>query len=135
MVKKAFSVLFLEPRLNAEKMDTLSEPLEDKGYLVDTARHIEEANEFLDRRDYDMFLMDITDISMGECLNLIQRIQSLKTDLIVISDHVDDKWYQKALHVGVSTVFTKPINPTLLEDMVDRCKKIKNSSVPYPRGC
>ena len=135
MQKKPFSVLFLQSQHGSEKISALSEPLQQKGYWVDTVERIEQASEFLEQRTYDMFLMDITDISVGECLSLIQMLRDLTTDLIVISDHVDDKWYQKAMNIGVSTIFTKPINPALLENMVDNCKKVKNASPSYLKGC
>jgi DNA-binding NtrC family response regulator len=126
-MQEEFSVLFLQSQQEAGKFSKLSEPLEEKGCWVDMAQHIEEASAFLDHRSYDMLLMDISDISMGECLNLISRLRKLKTNLVVISDHLDSKWYQKAMDIGVSTIFTKPINPAQLEDIVDKYKRIRSS--------
>jgi DNA-binding NtrC family response regulator len=125
--QEEFSVLFLQSQQEAGKFSKLSEPLEEKGCWVDMAQHIEEANRFLDHRSYDMLLMDISDISMGECLNLISRLRKLKTNLVVISDHLDSKWYQKAMDIGVSTIFTKPINPAQLENIVDQYKRVRSS--------
>jgi DNA-binding NtrC family response regulator len=128
MQEKLFSVLLLQSRQDAEELGSIPVPLGDGRYWVDTAQHIEEANALLDQRTYDMFFMDISDTSIGECLNLINRVRDLETDLIMISDHVDGKWHQKAMNIGVSTIVTKPINPTLLQEMVKKHKKIRGFS-------
>jgi DNA-binding NtrC family response regulator len=123
-MQEVFSVLFLRPQQEAGKSSKLSETLEEMGYWVEMAQNMEEASEFLDQSSYDIFLMDISDFSMGECLDLINRLRKLKTDLVVISDHLDSKWYQKAMDIGVSTIFTKPIDPAQLSDIVGNYKRV-----------
>jgi DNA-binding response OmpR family regulator len=92
---------------------------------VDKIQYIEEVGYFLDQHIYDIFLMDISNISIGECLPIIRRLRFFDTQIMVISDRVSDKWHRNALNMGVSGIFSEPINPAVLENVMDNCAKIR----------
>jgi DNA-binding response OmpR family regulator len=127
MLTDPISVLFLQTRRGAERPEILT-PMEKKGCWVDKAMDIEEVYAYLDQHDYDIFLMDISDISIGECLPLIQKIKPLNVAIIIISDRINDKWHQNAPNLGVSGIFSEPINPVILEGVIDNCTKSRNHS-------
>ena len=102
--------------------------MQKKGYCVDKAMYFEEVYAYLDQHDYDILLMDISDISMGECLPLIQRIKPLNVDIIIISDRTNYKWRQNTTNLGVSGIFSEPINPAILEGVIDNCARSRNHS-------
>jgi DNA-binding NtrC family response regulator len=134
MRKESISVLFLQPQQQTDKLNLLFEILEKEGYWVDKAQRIEEVDTFLEQHIYDMFLIDVTDISMGECIKSIQKLRSHKTNIIVISDHANDKWNQKASNLGVSAIFNKPITPVLLQDMLEKCMNGRRYTIPTQKN-
>ncbi len=133
MHKRLFSVLYLQTLPEARNLETPPEFFNKKNYRVDKVRHYKEANACLDSRTYDIFLVDLSNISIGECLGLIQKARSLDICIFMVSDHINKKWFHNAQNLGVSGFFNKPIDPIMIENVAGDCAKSKSSKFPVGR--
>lgn len=84
-------------------------------YDCDTADRAEQALEFLDYREYDAIITDISMPGVGG-LHILKRIQAreLKTPVIVISGN-SDEFRDLFMEMGAFAYFTKPFRLLELE--------------------
>lgn len=96
--------------------------LELLGYSVDEARNGWEAVEYVQKKQPDLILMDISmpDVDGLAATQLIRNIDGAGDIPIVIVTAHSSRYYEKALAAGCNEVVSKPIDLTTIKSVLSR---------------
>lgn len=100
LINQSFSILFLQHQDGCKELGTFASFFEEQGYEIDYAQQLNEAEALLCQYTYDIFIIDDSHISKDKCLNLIKRLEGTPIHIIMISDHLNNKCYQKVSDIG-----------------------------------
>jgi len=89
----------------------ISEALRKKGYKVDEAYNLKDANYYLEVRKYNLVLVDT---NFSDINKLIEKAKTLLSKVIVLSDDHSVESEIKFLKAGADDYIKKPINFDLL---------------------
>ena len=105
---------------------TLSEFLNREGIEIDAAADVSEAFEMIDRKDYDVILMDIV-MPKTSAIELLMgvRQRSERTQVIVMTDEPTIDTAVQAVQSGASDFLLKPITRQNLIKAVSRATQIQ----------
>ncbi len=97
--------------------------VENMGYKVEIANHGKEALEMLDKKKYDLILLDVQ-MPVLDGLRTAQkiRVKELNTDehipIIAMTAHAQKEDRDRCLEAGMDDYLSKPINMKILEEKI-----------------
>ncbi len=100
--------------------DSLKEYLRDAGFLVTVANSFSQAVDLLERKRFDVYVLDIN-LGDGDGIDLLEDLRHFKDDTptIFISALTDIKTITRGLNAGAEDYLKKPFDP---EELVVRIK-------------
>ncbi len=100
--------------------DSLKRYLESEGFEVDVAYSFNEAVDMLDRKKYDMYVLDVN-LGDGDGIELLEDLRRFADDTptIFISALTDIKTITRGFNAGAEDYIKKPFDP---EELVVRIK-------------
>jgi DNA-binding response OmpR family regulator len=104
----------------SDTCQNLADILSDLDYNVDTALNGQAALELIQRKPYDVALLDLKMPGM-DGVTLYKRIRKISpsTAAVIVTAYASDRTAQEALTAGAAQVLSKPVDLTALLPLVD----------------
>lgn len=112
-------------------------PWEEKGFqIVGTAADGLEALQMYERLQPDLIFMDIQLPFMDglECVRCI-REENKEVQIVIVSAYSDFSYAQKAIRYGVSDFLLKPVSRMILNQQVDKIRKVLDARLQPGKCC
>jgi len=109
-----FEVLLVEDDTQLNKV--VKKILEHKGFIVTTCEDGKCAKELIEKKDFDLYLIDIN-IPYVDGIELVKIIKSLnkRGNIIMITASLEEENFEKAYEYGCDDYIKKPFHMTELE--------------------
>lgn len=120
------SVYILIVEDDRELCQSMKMLLESKGYRVDVANTGKEASERIQKRKYEIAIIDLflPDISGIEILKKFDSTQLPRTRKIILTGHATLESAIQALNLGADAYLVKPVSPEeMLKTISDQLEK------------
>jgi CheY-like chemotaxis protein len=118
---KQFTILVVDD--STTNVVLLEAILEEKGYQIETALNVKEANACIEKRLPDLILLDLLMPKVSGFEYMMQLRENEKTKLtpvIVISALADDENVARIMRLGAVDFIKKPIDIPYLVDLVEK---------------
>jgi DNA-binding response OmpR family regulator len=101
----------------------LQKLLEEEGFQIEYAYTGKEALKLLDKKKFDMILLDIM-MPGVDGFDILQKLRDEKkatsTPIIMVTAKDDYESQQKAIHMGASDYLTKPVDLSKLKELIHK---------------
>jgi len=116
-------------------LETLSDILQEKGYLIETAKTGREAIERAEEHFFNVALVDIKmpDMTGIEVLRTFRKKYPSRMN-IMITAYATLQNTVEALNLGANAYIMKPIDHERLDQMINECLKRQQEALKLTRG-